>query len=561
MSTVHAKAEIVRFFESDEPEVLCLRGAWGVGKTFALREAVRDLSDLQKISLTRYSYVSLFGLDTLDKVRQSIFDNTVKSDGVNRPDDGSSIFRAFSDLEALARKAKGLQSLLPGSWGGSGAAAFLDRAAFSSVRNQIICFDDLERTSSSLSVRDILGLSTFLKEERDCKVILVLNDQKLKDNNKRDFNSQFEKVVDSSIMFDPSIDETLDIVLNEDFAEADYFREVIKKIGIKNIRVVTKILRIVQMIVDECGTSSSDLRQVISTAALAGWVKFEGGDDVNLDELKSFNSIALQVGSQRNDAEPLPEWIERPNALSYSHSDQVDIVIIDAMERGYINPEQFNAAVSKRDDESSSNENNEEFSEAWKLYHGSLNISDEKIVSELLSGMRANYKGVSLLNFNGTVSLFRELGFDDQANIAIKEYFEIKDLDRFALRDDLAMWGKEKIDPGIEKHFDRLIADFVDDRDPLAVLVEAAERISWGDSDIELLSSLKKQELVANLDKVPNESLTRVLKFLLRFVGSSEPQYKDLGILIKEAFEEISSRSSNNMRKLRSLGFEPSAPP
>ena len=108
MSSVHAKAEIVRFFESDKPEVLCLRGAWGVGKTYALREVVRDLSSKQKILLTRYSYVSLFGLDTLDKVRQSIFDNTVKSDGVNLTQDGSSIFRAFSDLEMLARKTKGL---------------------------------------------------------------------------------------------------------------------------------------------------------------------------------------------------------------------------------------------------------------------------------------------------------------------------------------------------------------------------------------------------------------------------------------------------------------------
>jgi hypothetical protein len=50
---------------------------------------------------------------------------------------------------------------------------------FSLVQNQIVCIDDLDRRSKTLDLRDVLGLISFLREQRGCKVALILNAEKL----------------------------------------------------------------------------------------------------------------------------------------------------------------------------------------------------------------------------------------------------------------------------------------------------------------------------------------------------------------------------------------------
>ena len=50
-------------------------GRMGVGKTFLWRSVLDDLRAAKCLSLTRYSYVSLFGLNSLDDMNSSLFEN------------------------------------------------------------------------------------------------------------------------------------------------------------------------------------------------------------------------------------------------------------------------------------------------------------------------------------------------------------------------------------------------------------------------------------------------------------------------------------------------------
>ena len=558
MSIALSKSEMARFLATDTPEILCIRGTWGVGKTFAWREAINAAALRDKVALTRYAYVSLFGLENVSSVRSAIFDNTVKIENLHTAS-ASNIFESFADLESLARKTKGLQGFLPGNWGRSGATAIVDRATFAFVRSQIVCFDDLERSSSSVSVKDVMGLASHLKEERGCKVVIILNDEKLTGEDKDDFTAQFEKVVDTSIVLEPTSDEVIAISFQNEFEGHEYAKEVITNLGLRNIRVISKIIRIIDKISGQVVLDEQDLRQVIATAALAGWVKYEAGELASLDELRSFNSTILRMRSQRADAAPIPEWVSRPDAIGYAHSDEVDRVIIDALDKGYLDPTLFAAAKVEREKEQGGNESNDEFSASWRIYHESLDKSDNEIVHAIYNGMRSNYGGVSLLNFNGTVLLFRELGFDEIADQAVDEYFKARTFDKSALDEELEMWGREKVDPAISRHFEKLKRDYVDLRDPTEVLVQIASRMSWDQEDIDLIERLGCEGLVKVLDAVPGPELSRVLKFLLRFIGSKEERYSELARVIESALREIESRSTNNARKLRALGLPPPA--
>jgi hypothetical protein len=80
MSIALIEQEIKRFLSTEDPEAMCFSGRWGVGKTFAWNRFLKDMQG--KIALKNYSYVSLFGVNSLDELKYSIFENSVGSSAV-----------------------------------------------------------------------------------------------------------------------------------------------------------------------------------------------------------------------------------------------------------------------------------------------------------------------------------------------------------------------------------------------------------------------------------------------------------------------------------------------
>jgi Cdc6-like AAA superfamily ATPase len=108
------KDEIARFLKGNEPAVLCVTGEWGVGKTYLWRSVLDDLRKSNGLSLARYSYVSLFGLNSLDDVRASLFENMewLDQDATNFSQRGKAGAKAIA---ARAKKLSELAGHCPGS--------------------------------------------------------------------------------------------------------------------------------------------------------------------------------------------------------------------------------------------------------------------------------------------------------------------------------------------------------------------------------------------------------------------------------------------------------------
>lgn len=77
MSIDTIKSEIDRFLQSSTPEVMAIKGSWGVGKTYSWNKFLIDAKNNNSIALGKYSYVSLFGLNSLDAFKCSIFEQVV----------------------------------------------------------------------------------------------------------------------------------------------------------------------------------------------------------------------------------------------------------------------------------------------------------------------------------------------------------------------------------------------------------------------------------------------------------------------------------------------------
>ena len=74
MSAAVVKTVARRFLNSETPEVLAIKGAWGVGKTFAWNQLL--LQNKNNCKLPSYCYVSLFGISSIAELRTAIFAKT-----------------------------------------------------------------------------------------------------------------------------------------------------------------------------------------------------------------------------------------------------------------------------------------------------------------------------------------------------------------------------------------------------------------------------------------------------------------------------------------------------
>lgn len=172
MSIELLEKEIRRFLASADAEVLCISGKWGVGKTFAWNKYLQEADRDGAIGLKRYSYVSLFGRNSLDDVRSAIFENTVPLAGAPTKPNLASLVKS---AEAGGRQLTAYARLTPKV---KDYVALSERVLFATMGSQLICIDDLERAGKGLAVHDVLGLVSELKEQKACKVIVLLNAEK-----------------------------------------------------------------------------------------------------------------------------------------------------------------------------------------------------------------------------------------------------------------------------------------------------------------------------------------------------------------------------------------------
>jgi len=156
--------------------------------------------------------------------------------------------RGKAGAKTLAARAKRL-SQLAGALPWVGQAFTKARSLyFSLIQNQIICIDDLDRRSKNLEMKDVLGLISFLREQRGCKVALLLNAEQLGDN-KDEFEGLLEKVIETKVVLAPTAAESASIALPAEDSISVALRTHCETLGIRNIRIIKQIERLARRMV------------------------------------------------------------------------------------------------------------------------------------------------------------------------------------------------------------------------------------------------------------------------------------------------------------------------
>src|SRR5207244_9291858 len=114
---------------------------------------LKEAHKAKAVKLTTYSYVSLFGLDGLDRFKSSIFENAIAVENIGTE----------PNIESLGASLKLLGKAAASAWK-PGLGTLADHAAFLAVHKFIISIDDLERKGEKLRIIDILGVDYLLTD-------------------------------------------------------------------------------------------------------------------------------------------------------------------------------------------------------------------------------------------------------------------------------------------------------------------------------------------------------------------------------------------------------------
>ncbi|VVM23255.1 hypothetical protein BSPWISOXPB_1427 [uncultured Gammaproteobacteria bacterium] len=214
MSVKDLKKKLNNILTKDESVVVSINGKWGVGKTYFWHQFKEQLTD------KKVAYVSLFGKETISSIRTDIFLQVISK-----------------KKKAWHTTAKHIKDItIP--YIGIGIT-LLDKQDFKDI---IVCFDDFERLSSSMELKEVLGLISELKEQKNCSVVMILNEDELRDN-KETLDKYKEKLIDYEFSYDPRPFESLEILQDKLTAFKEYpLQKYLTRHKINNIRVISRII-------------------------------------------------------------------------------------------------------------------------------------------------------------------------------------------------------------------------------------------------------------------------------------------------------------------------------
>lgn len=549
MSIEIVEKRLDALLKTDQARVLLLTGGWGAGKTHQWKQA------LQRAAATgnrpRYAYVSLFGLTTLAEVRRRVAEETVAA--IKIPGKDGTVGEAIED-GGWQLKPLQIMKLLPVIPYLGKLEGLANELSFSSVRNAVICFDDLERAGSSLKLADIFGLASFLKEERNCKVVLISNEQKLNSESKDELLKYLEKVIDENIHFAPTPSEACKIALGgaPDLART-VLREKVEKLGISNIRVISRLSGMAEDLATMFqGLHERVLQEAINTLALFGAAHFLPTDgfpavdylmEINEDNWSRYFRDAKNTKEKTDEDRLQEKWEAQLTSYAYTHTSLFDAEIGLSVKRGYFD---FTTLIPLAQDLSKSSAEQAllaKFHDAWTKFWHSLDGDGEQMLSELA---KLTYEAISVIgpdSLQNAFDVFSQAGKHETAN---------KLLDQFIVSNQHRPEIFRAVDGAFKENYSDVVAKRLREEykkhkgvTPLEVALDRIDfERSWNPEDIQVVSKASREEIESLLRGAEPRLFQTRLKTLLTIgtLQNAQEDDKRLSALTREFLSDLASK-------------------
>lgn len=553
MTIERCKQNLLLTLASQDNRVIALTGKWGTGKTH-LWQQVRDTS--KDDTIKKAASISLFGVSSLAELKSKVAYALLPSlndDGVAATVNGT--------LNGLKKVAQGLHRSF-------NALDDLPLVVLPTLlKGKLLVIDDIERKHDKLHIDEILGFIDECVQVHKCRVLLVLNDDKLKD---KEIWEQFrEKVIDQELRLDTSPAEAFDIakdIVKTDWAEA--LEKATITCGVTNIRILCKIIRLANRLLEGHGNLQAEvIEKVIPSVVLLSTIHFKSlPDGPTFEYLVDYNgtvsatlrAIRAQQGDQDESEDDAQhgQWDSLLRSLNIYSCGEFEKLVVEVLRTGLMDTQAVRELIERYQLDGRILGTSKSVAQFIQHYNWHPEFSTEQLVAEL----RSLVPGAEFIE-PPTLSYLMDLSEELTGGPELGEEF----LSSWSTALDAAhpdglvppQWPSTRpIRPEVEAVLNAAYARL----SSTTTLAEACTHIrktkGWGDAEEHLLKHIKATEYQAEISKANGRNLEMIFNQSMQFVlhKTAYQDFGDVGDRFVKACRSIlraepSSRLSGIIRK------------
>lgn len=552
MSVETVKVVAERFLKSSKPEVLALKGSWGVGKTYTWNQIV--ISHKDSTALQHYCYISLFGISSISQLALSIFTSTRDIKLIDTKLNWNVINKNWfsllkNGLKSIPNYVKNTD--IPYS---KNLSVGLDQLAPSMINETIICLDDFER--SQLTTEELMGFISCLKEEKNCKVILIFNQEKLGGKEEK-YEEYREKVIDIELLFSPTPTEAIIWAFPQDMPWRNLAEKQAMILQIVNIRLLRKIADLIDFLKPVLEhLHAGVIEQAVTTLVLLAWSYYDKNENKpDLAFIRKWNSFISSIGEKDKEKDKKTiQWESILRNYGFIHTDEFDFAISKVIEYGHIEETGLIEEAKKLNDQFKARDLESSFAEAWKLFNNTFSDNKNELITTLHNSFKKSCLHISPSELNSTVRLLRELGDNNTPNEMIDYYikergntpnvFDLENQFSFANNIDDAL---------LRERFKQVFETARQLPTLLDTVMSIAEHNSWSKEQIQVIENATENDYYQLFLESQGDKLGTVVFACLWFGTVSG--YQHLAEKPKKALSKIGSQSELNALRVRRFGI------
>ncbi|MFV2060577.1 MAG: P-loop NTPase fold protein [Gammaproteobacteria bacterium] len=428
MSVKKAQRVIENFIQNEEPEVLSIKGGWGVGKTFFWDSIIKNASSKSKKNpFTHYAYVSLFGITSLEELKSTLFEQIIDKSEIGHKLSIKNLKKNSDELtKSLGKTGVSFLQEIPQI---KNLSTAIQTTSYINDKKLIICFDDFERKGENLNIKEIMGLVSILKEQRDCKIVLILSDSNLDKKSYEEYWQFREKVIDIEIKYSPTYEEAAKLAFKGNPHNYARLKQLSTQLKITNIRILNKIEKSVNDVLKVLENLEPEISDQVMHTLMILTLSYYTHSNEFVPPYHYIKEIGYKLyGLEETTKTKNPDEIRWDSILreyGFQTFDDFDIALSNVIETGYVDHDVLLSKAKMQNELILSNKSQVSFSHAWDMYHHSFNDNSNELLSSLGNSLIENAKHISPADMNATVRLFKRLDKDEEGSLLVDRYIEI----------------------------------------------------------------------------------------------------------------------------------------
>jgi len=420
------------------------------------------------------------------------------------------------------------------------------------IKDFLICFDDIERMGEQMSTSAFLGLVSMLKEQQNCKIVLIYNYDKLSGSNplfQQALEEYREKIIDREVSLRPTAKENLAIAWPQQMGRPSSFEHVFSISACANIRVMRRARCTIEYFSKILGDQWPDIRDSYQLAIATLAVIYYSRKDLFPDPSAILaDDFFRQLAGESQMHRLQYEFIRKIGYNPAPHHQ----MILDFFKYGSVDIDSYEGLLRANAINERLSRFNQQCDEILGKFSSGFFVQHEQIVHELLEFLQEHSREISLVKAYSAIDFLKQCGVELDScflNQAILSHMEREpELDPHALY-------FSKLPDAVREDLKRRYEARGSTRSISDLMQSLAGGNGWDPDEIRLLRGRSEHEWLEwissfNASKETTESgefhsdvFHLVATFLKRFESVADSEDQATLAKIKKALGELRTRS------------------